>query len=92
MLDKNLWHGELWHGHHDACALALHVMSESSRPIDSVEESYDDVATNCLVDTLQPRSSSQELMQTQALVLVDDLIVGQDHQQGRKLDSSVVVA
>jgi hypothetical protein len=92
MLDENLRNSELWHSCHDACVLVLHVTPEKSVPVNRVEKSRDNTTPHCFLDALQSRSSSQKFVQPQALVIIDDLVVSQNHQKGRERNAPIMMA
>lgn len=92
IINENFGHSELWHHGHSACIFALPVILELARPIHSVEESDDDVSSHRFFDSLEAGSATEELVQAQASVIVDDLVMRKDHEQRSEGYSSIMIA
>lgn len=68
------------------------MILELARPVDGVKEPNDDISSHRFFDTLEASSTTEELVQAQASVVVYDLVMRKDHKQRSERDSSVMVA
>jgi CRISPR/Cas system CMR subunit Cmr4 (Cas7 group RAMP superfamily) len=77
-----------YHGH--ACILlGFQRLSEATSPVQSIEKSDDNIAAYSFLDTLQTSTTAQELFESQTFVVVDDLVMGQNHQKRVELDTAI---
>jgi hypothetical protein len=67
VVDKDLGHIECWHGCHAALLLLLHRATEAASPVQGVEETNNDIASDSFFHTLQASSASQELFKSKHL-------------------------
>jgi hypothetical protein len=92
VIDENLRYSELWNHGHAACMFAFHVVFELARPVYSVEESNDNVTSDGFVNALKSSSTTEEFVQSQASVIIDDLVMRENHKQSGERNASVVIA
>jgi hypothetical protein len=67
VVDKDFGHIECWHSCHAALLLLLHRTTEAASPVQSVEETNNDIASDSFFHTLQASPASQELFKSKDL-------------------------
>jgi hypothetical protein len=92
VLDENLGDAEGRHGGHAGRPLALDRTAEAARPVERIEEANDDIAIDSFLHTLQTGTTAQELLELQAPIVVDDLVVRKNHEERTELDSTIRVS
>ena len=69
----------------------LHA-AEGARVVEGVEEVDDDAPPNLLFYSLETVSATEELFKSETLAVVDDVVVGQDHEAGCKSNPTIWIS
>lgn len=91
VVDVDFGHGETGHGDHARRVAEVQPAAEFTGPEQRVEEADDDSAANFFLDALETGAPAQELFESEAFGVADDVVVGENHQAESEVDAAVLV-